>query len=329
MINAPSPSDYKKSFDFAIFLHQKLVQLLLRYCMHPRYSQGVICLDIDGTITDCPHTLNERVVDKLNDLYKQGWDIIFITGRPFEWTEKALRPLDFPYELAVQNGVALLKMPSRQVVMTHYLSEHHLIGIEAIAKRLGIDFIIYTGIETQGQCYYLNSFVPKTLLNYGLRRADWLGEKWIGLTSFSEMPPSNIASFKFFAEEPTALSLSQAIEVELGLNAPPNRDPYKKELFVIQATHPLANKGESLRAFLKTKHLNSPVIAAGDDYNDQSMLEAADVRIVMANAPAPLHLFADIIASSAEHLGIIHGLDQAIGFIPIKKKRQTDLISQF
>jgi hydroxymethylpyrimidine pyrophosphatase-like HAD family hydrolase len=57
------------------------------------------------------------------------------------------------------------------------------------------------------------------------------------------------------------------------------------------------------------------VIAAGDDYNDESMLKVADVKVVMATAPQDLLLKADVVAPAASEEGIIAGLEAAIAHV--------------
>ena len=107
--------------------------------------------------------------------------------------------------------------------------------------------------------------------------------------------------------------LSRAIEHDLHLHAPLNRDPFNPDYYVIQATHPKATKGEVLKDFIQINQIRGPLIAAeGDDNNDLSMLKIADIKVVMANAPEELLKLADVIAPPANHDGIVQGLRQAI-----------------
>lgn len=275
-------------------------------------TQGVIALDIDGTVTTFPNELHSRVVDALGKLAKEGWKIIFITGRPFQWCEETLKVLPFPYLLAVQNGALLLEMPSREVIIRKYLDFEFLSAIENIALTHKTDFVIYSGMENGDLCYFRPASFPSTMLQYGLKRAATLGERWEAIHTFSDLPITTFASFKFFADEERALSLSKAIERDGGLHAPPNRDPYNGNLFVVQATHAEANKGDILKALMRKNGWRCPVIAAGDDYNDVSMLRVAKIKIVMENAPLEVLALGDVIAPSAEKYGIIQGLEEGI-----------------
>jgi Cof subfamily protein (haloacid dehalogenase superfamily) len=274
--------------------------------------RGIIALDIDGTVTAQTHELDSHVIDTLDQLTKEGWLIIFITGRPFQWGELTLRPLPFAYAMAVQNGALLLEMPSRKILIRKYLTQEVLPKIEKISQEYGTDCVVYSGLENDDWCYYRPSSLPPSMLSYGLQRAAFLGEKWQSLLTFSDLPISQFSSLKFFTKDDHALMLSQSIEHALGLHAPPNRDPFNPEYFVIQATHADATKGHILEEFVQIMGITGPIIAAGDDYNDYSMLRVAHMKIVMANAPADLLAIADVIAPPASQQGIIQGLAEAI-----------------
>lgn len=277
-----------------------------------RSSKGILALDIDGTITAETHTLDERVIHLLHELSKAEWKIIFLTGRPFQWGFQLLQCLSFPYALAVQNGALLIEMPSKRMMSRKYMTKDILPSMESICQKQKSDFVVYSGMENDDWCYYRPACFPSSLLSYVMQRTQSLGEKWQALQTFSQMPVSTFPSLKCFAREEQAFVLSPQIENELGLHAPPNRDPYNPEYFVVQATHVDANKGQVLREFIQMTQSSGPVIAAGNDHNDRSMLEAADVKIVMADAPAALLALADVIAPPADQQGIIQGLTEAI-----------------
>lgn len=275
-------------------------------------SRGIIALDIDGTVTAHAHELDSNVIEVLHRLSKEGWLFIFITGRPFQWGYLTLKSLPFSYTLAVQNGALLLEIPSNKILLRKSLSHEYLPKIEKIGHECETDFVIYSGLENDDWCYYRPALLPPAMSSYGLKRASFLGEKWQAVQTFSDLPVSQFSSIKFFTNDERAWLLSQRIEKELGLHAPVNRDPFNPDYFVIQATHAEATKGHALKEFIQLMNISGPVIAAGDDYNDFSMLQVADIKIVMANAPSELLAIADVIAPPASQRGIIQGLAEAM-----------------
>lgn len=279
-----------------------------------RRMKGIIALDIDGTVTAEAHSIEQSVIDLLSHLETEGWKLIFITGRPFQWGFHSLQALTFPYALAVQNGALLLEMPEKKILTRKYLKKDILPIMEDICEQQKTDFIIYSGFENEDWCYYRPTHLPHLILSYVLERTAYLKEKWQPLQSFSQLPIASFSSIKCFAQPEQAFILSQQIEKELKLHAPPNRDPFDPDYFVIQATHAEASKGQILKEYIQLTRASGPVIAAGDDYNDLSMLQVADTRIVMANAPSDILELADIIAPPADEQGIIPALLEAIQY---------------
>ncbi|MCE5317209.1 MAG: Cof-type HAD-IIB family hydrolase [Parachlamydia sp.] len=271
--------------------------------------QGIIALDIDGTITAEHNSTPAEVVDYLGQL-SQEWHLIFITGRTFQWGYSALRTISYPYHFAVNNGALMLEMPKRKIVSRKYLSRDFIPGLEEICQKEGTDFVLYGGYECGDQCYYR----PKRLdiSDYFKRRCLALEEPGIAVDSFDEVPLKEFAAAKCFAEGATAARLSSQIEQMLSLHAPAIRDPYDNHIYVVQATHPEVSKGETVDDFKKLTGSNGIVIAAGDDNNDRPMLAHADIKVVMATAPEDMRAAADIIAPAARELGIIKGLKEAV-----------------
>jgi HAD superfamily hydrolase (TIGR01484 family) len=280
--------------------------------------KGIIALDIDGTTAPPGKMVAEEVVQYLKHLQQENWLLLFITGRTFQFGYQALHPLKFPYYLAVQNGAILLEMPSRAILGKKYLNPSIIPTMQKICEGTPTDFVIYGGIEHQDRCYYRSRKFSPDLLNYLHGRIISFKETWVDVPSFDNLDIDSFASVKCFGLQASATEIAQRIENELGLHVPLIRDPFNFEYFVAQATHPEVSKGEAIRDVLKLLKQNGPIIAAGDDYNDLTMLAAADVKVVMATAPKEIQQLADIIAPPAEEQGIIAGLKAAINLIKEK-----------
>ena len=274
--------------------------------------RGTIALDIDGTLTTDFHSLPQRTVDYLTSLSLSGWRLIFITGRTFSSGYKALKNLPFTYYFAVQNGATIIEMPSRRVVAKKYLDRSILEEMDAICKTASSDFVIYGGYEHDDHCYFRPDRFSPPLLNYLNERTQSFKEIWHPVQSYDDIDLELFASVKCFGLYPSARELADNIEKRLGLHVPVIRDPFGKEYYVVQATHADISKGKALLDLINLMGERGKVIAAGDDYNDVSMLAAADIKIVMATAPEELLQNADIIAPSAAEEGIIIGLEAAI-----------------
>lgn len=276
--------------------------------------KGTIALDIDGTLTDGSH-LPLNVINYLKSLADNGWRLIFITGRTFQSGYKTLKTLPFTYYFAVQNGAIILEMPSQRIVSKKYLDRSIFTEMSKICLEEPSDFVVYSGFENQDHCYYRPQNFSPELMKYLHRRIESYNETWHPLESYDQLELESFPSIKCFGLYPSAKALSKRIEERLGLHVPLIRDPFATDYYVVQATHPQISKGQALLDLIAITGERGKVIAAGDDYNDESMLEAADIKIVMSTAPEDLLEKADIIARAASDEGIIVALEAAVAHV--------------
>jgi len=274
---------------------------------------GIIALDIDGTVTHGSNPIPNEVISYLENLASQGWVIAFITGRIFSGSIHLLQGCTFRSYLAVQNGAIILEMPSRRIISKRYLDRSVFAEMESICEDGPSDFVVYGGYEHNDICYFRPKKFSADLLPYLQSRITAFKETWRPIETFDEMKLESFPSIKCFGLYPEAKKLVEQIEANLNLHVPLIRDPFNKDYYIIQATHPQISKGNALQDLVKLLGISpGKLIAAGDDYNDCSMWDIADVRIVMETAPSELLKNAHVIAPSAEKQGIIQGIESAI-----------------
>jgi len=271
--------------------------------------KGLIALDIDGTVTAAAHDLDPEIVDYFQSLHRQGWAFLFVTGRTFHWGYATLQALPFPYTFAVQNGAFLIEMPSRKILVKELLKTDTLPIMEEICRGEPSDYTLFSGFANQDKCYWRPERFSPDLRSYLERRIEYTKEPWIAVDHFDI---EEFAAIKCFGNLESGARIAQKMERRLGLHAPLIRDPFDKEMYVIQATHPDAHKGTPVELCKKLFQLTGPVIGAGDDLNDIPLFKKADIAVVMRTAPEQVFAFADIIAPPASEKGIIAGLREAI-----------------
>lgn len=275
-------------------------------------AKGLIALDIDGTITTDMQPISQKVIKYFVDLHARGWVFVFITGRTFDFGYRVLKDLPFNYFYAVQNGAILFSMPDQKILSKKYLDRSIFPSMEKICVNEATDFVIYAGFEMKNHCFFRKKHFSEQMLSYLKERQAAFHEEWIDIVSFYDLPVNEFPSIKCFGDRDSAVRIANNIENILHLHVPVIKDPFCADYYVIQATHPAVSKGQALRDLMRLSNFDERIIAAGDDLNDLSLFDEADIKIAMENAPEELKKRADIIAPPASLIGIIEGLKEAL-----------------
>ncbi len=272
---------------------------------------GWIALDIDGTITDHTHRAPEQVVEFLHSLEKKGWELVFITGRTFSFGYNVVKSFNFHYYLAVQNGADILYMPCKDLVARHYLDHTVIPALEHAYQGEKEDFIIYSGYEQGDFCYYRPERFSAKLTEHLHRIMALSPEPWKAVPDFDFKTTMSFPLIKCLGSKAAMMRINRLLQTFPQLSATMIKDPLGEDIYLNLVTAKQATKGNALRIIQNVLNEGGPVIAAGDDLNDISMLEAADVKIIMASAPSEMHPLATIVAQHGAQHGIIEALRKA------------------
>jgi hydroxymethylpyrimidine pyrophosphatase-like HAD family hydrolase len=277
-----------------------------------RKHLGWIALDIDGTITDETHRAPLEVVQFLHSLNEKGWEIAFITGRTYSFAHRVIKDFDFPFYLAIQNGADILHMPSQVLISRYYLDAEVIPVLCQAYQGEKEDFLIYTGYERGDFCYYRPDRYSLSLLKHLDKIMALSPEPWKPLKDFQFEKGISFPLAKCLGTLPAMQRINALLKPFADVNATLIRDPLSDgEIYLNLVTTKHATKGRALRTIQEIVGDGGPIIAAGDDLNDISMLEIADVKIVMAQAPPVMHAMATIIARPGKQHPIIAALRQA------------------
>ena len=265
--------------------------------------------DIDGTLTHRHDWVSPEVVKRLHALHDAGHPIALITGRIFSFAEKVLHYFDFPYMLAVQNGADILEMPSREKLCRYYLDGTVIREIDAAYTGHDEDFVIYSGIDKGDFCYYRPERFSERMVPY-IKKLESLGAAPWQASNF-DLEGEAFPLVKCFGDHEAMVHVKAKLSIKPQFEISMIRDPIDPRLYLNLITHPKANKG-SVVNFLRNRYPGAKVIAAGNDFNDFKMLEAADVAIAIDTAPDEVCAIGDIIAKAPEDEGIIEAIEEAL-----------------
>lgn len=275
-------------------------------------TQGWIALDIDGTITLDKYSVPQEVIDFFRALHAKGWQFVFATGRPFKFASIALQKMDFPYLLLPQNGSVAFEMPVKKPLFTSYIPKASLPFIEEAYQGIDSDFIIYAGYEKDDACFYRPKRFVKEELTYLSELAARQKEEWHALDDFKKLPLDAFPLIKCFGPQVRMRRVEERLKRSGQFEVAHIRDPFTEGTFILLITDKQASKGKSLAKILTLKGRGKCVVAAGDDENDISLLEVADIKIAMDHAPKPLTDMATFVAPPTKQNGIIQALELAL-----------------
>lgn len=278
---------------------------------------GWIALDIDGTITNHKYSVPKDVILYLRTLAHSGWQIVILTGRSYTFAKKTLSSFDFPYVFCAQNGSIALQMPSEEVLYKNYLKSSCLPFIEEVYADFETDFLIYSGMEKGDFCYWRPQKYNDEQIAYLEDLKSRQEQNWHALDDFDPIHVQEFPYIKGFGKQEEMKEIAKRL-LEKGLfEVSMIKDPFTEGYFVLQITNQQVNKGKTLKTLYDQRKETAPIIAAGDDYNDISLLSVADQKIAMPTAPDELKQIATTIAPPVEEMGILVALDLAISRLSI------------
>ncbi|HLB53009.1 MAG TPA: HAD hydrolase family protein [Chlamydiales bacterium] len=274
--------------------------------------RGWIVLDIDGTMTNDPHSIPSSLIQYLKCLEKEGWQIALATGRTCRYALMALSELDIPYILMPQNGSAAVLMPEKKALFKRYLPFEAIAEIEELVEGNGYDFILYLGFDQGDRCYFRKKNFPPSTLKIMQKWQEIQKEKWNPVDCFTKELIPEFAAAKVYAPSSEIEVLGKKVRERKIFQVSSVRDPSNPGWSILFITHPMASKGKALEGAIEQLGRGGKVICAGDDENDLSLFEVSDFSIAMAHAPELLLKQAKLIADSDGEDKLIAALRKAI-----------------
>jgi HAD superfamily hydrolase (TIGR01484 family) len=270
--------------------------------------KGIIALDIDGTLTDDIRTIPGEVEQYLNKLACE-WRIVIVTGRSFYFAKGALSHLMFPFLFLVQNGSLVLKMPKEEVYFKGYLEKATVNSVESAFIGIEGMMLVYAGYEKQDLCFWKEE---NLLPEYKAYWQDLSARQGQMGHEVKEFEITETPLIKCIGHLDKMVALAERLKSNKSVEFSLIKDPFSKKFHLVLITKAGISKGSVLKSIIAKEGRGSGVIVAGNDDNDMSMFEVANVKIAMPSSPQYMLKKADIIAPPVEEWGIISALEQAL-----------------
>lgn len=281
--------------------------------MSNKEKKGWICLDIDGTITDDILSIPKEVLNYLKSLHEDHWQLAFVTGRTFSLAQLPFRDFDVPYYLSVQNGASSFFMPGKKLLSKKYLPIETFFDLERYLKNTSFDFVLFGGYDQGENCYYRPTHLNREVREYFSRQLSKLACEWKAVDSFKGLEEKDFPYGKIYGEYDELKKLFPVFEKIPSIKVHLVKDAVNPTFHILQIMRKDVDKGKAVLELMGQDVLPKPIISAGNDQNDESLLGISDIRIAMPDSPQSLLEQATIIAPPVQDKGIIQALEIAIG----------------
>jgi Cof subfamily protein (haloacid dehalogenase superfamily) len=260
---------------------------------------SAVIADVDGTLVTTDKTLTTRARSAVAQLHAAGIVFAIISSRPPRGLRMMVEPLALTTPLAGFNG-GMLVTPDFTVIEEHLIDPQVARrAVDAITEH-GAQVWVFSGKEwlvreTDG-AYIAHEehtvhFPPTVVDDFGSSLDG--AAKIVGVS----------ADFALLAR------CESATQSLLGGDASVARS----QLYYLDVTHPLANKGAGVLAL--ARHLNIPVkeiATIGDGLNDIPMFAVSGVSVAMGNASPEVQARAQLVTGSNEEDGFAAAVDRLL-----------------
>ena len=262
----------------------------------PRYR--LLALDIDGTLLRSDKTISPRTLEALAAARNAGVKIVLVTGRRQPAARRIVDQLGWDLDLVLHNGALIVE--GGEVLRCLPLPRDLALRAVAIGRDCSADPVLHCGHRGEGKLMVEGVAPSNTLLVYYLDRSH---------PDVLSVPRLDDA----LAEDPIQVMFGGAIgdmdglrarlDEALGGRVRIDRTVYPASgVQIIDVLRAGVGKAEAL-AFLERRWgvEAQETLAIGDNWNDQEMLAAAGLGLVMGNAdPEMLRLGLGVLPTNDE-----------------------------
>lgn len=255
----------------------------------------LLVLDIDGTLTNNKKEITPRTLETLIRVQESGVKLVLASGRPtygIVHLAEELRMQEFGGYILSYNGGKILDVKSGDVIYETTLERELVPMLYDRAISNGLQILSYVGEDIV---------------------CEEIDNKYVQYESFlTRMPLRKVESFveeMNFAPDKCLLvgdpEIILKLQGELNAEYGDRMGAYRSEPFYLEAVPLGIDKAKSLQRLLDhTSESVEELMAAGDGFNDLSMIKCAGFGVAMGNAQDEVKEAADYITLSNEEDGV-------------------------
>ena len=260
----------------------------------------LIALDLDGTLAIEDHQVSTLTRDALDNLHRNGVEVVIATGRRYRTTRYVIENLGFDV-FAVCNGGALIKAPDQT---TLYRESFSVIPILEITRELKLTLFAQRDSHHHGGADFIIDSV--TIWNEVTGRHADQNQDWCEVRDLTTSSNDYMVAGCFGHQRELNLLANQIVN-KYGNNYNTIIVPHiDSHWFYCEISLGHVDKWHGLQKILSSFNLAPEnVCAVGDQLNDLSMVTGAGHGVAMANGHKQLRAAANFVCGHHERDGLL------------------------
>ncbi|MEB3289759.1 MAG: Cof-type HAD-IIB family hydrolase [Leptolyngbya sp.] len=268
----------------------------------------LLVLDIDGTLAGESNDISPRVLAAVAAAQQRGIAVAIATGRMYQAALRFHRAVGSTLPLVAYQGAWI------QCPRTHTLHRHL-----PLPRSLALDLLAYLAPMENQQDLSIHLYIDDQLHVRAILEDTEAYAERSGVAPLAAGDLAALMQRQSHLETTKLLALSRNTALIGQILADleqryPSDDLYltRSVDYFVEATHPLANKGEAVRFMAEDLLELKPdqVMTVGDNFNDLEMLRYAGVGVAMGDAPIPVQQGADWVAPGVEEDGVAVAIER-------------------
>lgn len=242
----------------------------------------LIAIDSDGTLRDSNGAISDNTKNIIKKMSQDNNYIVICTARPRYHTIKVAEEANASKIIISSNGAEIYDIKNNKILYSKYISSEECKKIYNISNKNKIRVIfVLDDIE------YVSMYVVNN------------SQKLLTTENIDDVLKNNIKQIMLYSEDVIILNkIKNKIIKEFNVDISDSSSNTKK-YFWFSVNAKGTNKGQALKYLAEQLQVSKEnVIAIGNDNNDISMIEYANIGVAVANSTKELLNVADIIIKS-------------------------------
>ena len=254
--------------------------------------------DLDGTLLRSDTSISKYTADTLNALMERGVMFTYATARSFASASPLVSGLHLNCPAIIFNGVFVVDpRTGKHLIENTYSEECQQMARELFVSE-NIAPLVYSYINGEEKVSYLESRLDDVKSYVDMRRGD---KRLRPVSGYKALFEGDI--FYFTVIDPRDISpLDSVFTAENGFSRNVQKDTYD-DMIWYEIYDKSASKANAVRQLAELVHADE-IVCFGDNNNDISMIQAADIGAAVENAVDALKRAADIIIESNDNDGV-------------------------